>query len=87
MSNGRDRSAGAGAVFLWLGLGILSVAALPLPSPQDDAQIRPRSDYMRDILSRNTKAIGLIADPILQKMMSQTGRKWAVRSSARHILD
>jgi hypothetical protein len=42
---------------------------------------------MSSILSRNTKAIGLIADPTLQKMMSQTGRKWAIRSSARHILD
>jgi hypothetical protein len=87
MSNGRDRIAGRRAVLLWLGLAALSAAALPLPSPQDDIQLRPKSDYMRDILARNTKAIGLIADPILQKMMSQTGRKWAVRSSARHILD
>jgi hypothetical protein len=87
MSRGKDRIAGGRAVFLWLGLAALSAAALSLPSPQDDAQIRPRSDYMSSILSRNTKAIGLIADPTLQKMMSQTGRKWAIRSSARHILD
>jgi hypothetical protein len=72
---------------LWLGLAAISSALTPAAPPQNDAQIRPRSDYMGQILSRNTKTIGLLQDRTLQRMMSQTGRKWAVRSSARHILD
>ncbi|MCX6559008.1 MAG: hypothetical protein NTZ26_00710 [Candidatus Aminicenantes bacterium] len=74
-------------MILWLGLATLSVALAPAATPQNDAQIRPKSDYMGSILSRNTKTIGLLQDRTLQRMMSQTGRKWAVRSSARHILD
>lgn len=74
-------------MLLWLGLSALSAATLPLPSPQEDPPIRTRSDYMSSILSRNTKALGLREDRTLQRMMSQTGRKWAVRSSTRHILD
>lgn len=74
-------------MILWLGLAVLSAALAPAAPAQNDAQIRPRSDYMGQILSRNTKTIGLLQDRTLQRMMSQTGRKWAVRSSARHILD
>jgi len=71
----------------WLALAALAAASTPAGPPQNDSQIRPQSDYMAQILSRNTKAIGLREDGTLQRMMSQTGRKWAVRSSARHILD
>jgi hypothetical protein len=75
------------AVLLWLGLASFSAVLAAAALPQNDSQIRPQTDYMSSILSRNTKAIGLREDRTLQKMMSQTSRKWAVRSSARHILD
>jgi hypothetical protein len=78
---------GGRAVLVWLALAALSVATAPVGLTQGDSQIRPQSDYMSQILSRSTKAIGLREDATLQRMMSQSGRKWAVRSSARHILD
>jgi hypothetical protein len=84
----RSSNQGGGrTVLVWLALAALSGAVAPAGLPQNDNQIRPPSDYMSQILSRSTKAIGLREDIALQRMMSQTSREWAVRSSARHILD
>ena len=58
------------------------------PSAQENSSaIRPRSDYMNSILSRNTKPIGLKEDRRLRTLLGQSNRKWAIRSSVRHILD
>lgn len=87
MKRRNDGRVGGRAVLVWLALAALSGAMAPAGPPQNDSQIRPQSDYMSQILSRSTKAIGLREDATLQRMMSQSSRKWAVRSSARHILD
>jgi hypothetical protein len=87
MTSGGFRRGRGQAVFSWIGLAVLSTALFPAALTQTDNRIRPETDYMSSILSRNTKAIGLREDKALQRMMSQSGRKWAARSSARHILD
>ncbi len=67
---------------------ILLLAGAGGPSAQENSNaIRPRSDYMSSILSRNTKPIGLKEDRRLRTLLNQSNRKWAIRSSVRHILD
>jgi hypothetical protein len=56
-------------------------------SQQDAAAGRPGTDYMRDVLRRNTKPIGLKEDKLLQKLLKQSNTKWAIRAGGRHILD
>jgi len=56
------------------------------PQETDPAR-RPATDYMRSLLSQNTKPLGVKVDKSLQRLMRQPATVWAVRASRRHILD
>jgi len=47
---------------------------------------KPDYDYMRSILSRNTKPLGLKDNLPLRRFLSQPSFIWAIRSGGRHIL-
>jgi hypothetical protein len=70
-----------------LGLGLLLAPGGPNRAQQNESSVRPGTDYMRDVLRRNTKPIGLKEDKLLQKLLKQSNMKWAIRASGRHILD
>jgi hypothetical protein len=80
---GRRRAAAA----VLLGLGILLAPGGANRAQQNGSANRPGADYMRDVLRRNTKPIGLKEDKLLQELLKQSNMKWAIRSSGRHILD
>ena len=77
---------------LWLGgLALLAAAAL---HSQDAAPARPSepsrkqsTDYMSTILQRDTNQLGLKEDPDLTRLLKQPSIDWAIRASARHILN
>jgi hypothetical protein len=80
---GRKRSVAAAGAILFLLL-----AGAPNRAAQQNGSIaRPGTDYMKDVLRRNTKPIGLKEDKLLQKLLKQSNMKWAIRSGGRHILD
>jgi hypothetical protein len=70
-----------------LGLGLLLAPGGANRAQQNGAANKPGADYMRDVLRRNTKPIGLKEDKLLQELLKQSNMKWAIRSSGRHILD
>ncbi len=72
----------AAAVFFVLISGGMDRAA-----QQNRTAVRPGTDYMKDVLRRNTKPIGLKEDKLLQKLLRQSNMKWAIRAGGRHILD
>ncbi len=76
----------AAAIFLGLGF-LLASGGADRAAQQNSSTARPGADYMRDVLRRNTKPIGLKEDKLLQKLLKQSNMKWAIRSSSRHILD
>ena len=65
--------------------------SLPSPdtpvAPQEYPAGKPKSDYMSQILGRNTKPLGLKEDLALRRLLRQPAIKWAIRASQRHILD
>jgi hypothetical protein len=71
----------------FLALGILLAPGGPNRAQQNGSTVRPGADYMRDVLRRNTKPIGLKEDNLLQKLIKQSNMKWAIRATGRHILD
>lgn len=80
---GRKR-AGAAAIGL---LFLLLAGGANRASQQDSTSVRPGTDYMKDVLRRNTKPIGLKEDKLLQELLRQSNMKWAIRAGGRHILD
>jgi hypothetical protein len=82
----RQKKTSVLAVLAWA-LVLASARGARPAGVQDNTRIRPKTDYMSSILSRNTTPIGLRENQTLQKMLRQTNRKWAIRSSIRHILD
>lgn len=69
-----------------LGLGQQTPPGDREPQETDPAR-RPATDYMRSLLSQNTKPLGVKVDKSLQRLMRQPATVWAVRASRRHILD
>ena len=71
--------------------GALGLAQQTPPSDggprETDPARRPATDYMRSLLSQNTKPLGVKVDKSLQRLMRQPATVWAVRASCRHILD
>ncbi len=78
----KRRAVAAGAVFFLLISGGMDRAA-----QQNGSTARTGTDYMRNVLRRNTKPIGLKEDKLLQELLKQSNMKWAIRASVRHILD
>lgn len=70
-----------------LGIGLLLAPGGTNRAQQSGSTVRPGTDYMKDVLRRNTKPIGLKEDKLLQKLLKQSNMKWAIRASGRHILD
>jgi hypothetical protein len=66
--------------------GVISVSNLN-PSPQETPVKKPKYDYMSTFLSRNTSPLGLKEDIFLKQLLKQPRINWAIRASARHILD
>jgi hypothetical protein len=66
--------------------GVIFVSNLS-PSPQESPVKNPKGDYMSKFLSMNTNPLGLKEDIFLKKILKQPRIKWAIRASARHILD
>jgi len=56
-------------------------------APQEYPASKPKSDYMSQILGRNTKPLGLKEDLALRKLLRQPAIKWAIRAGQRHILE
>jgi hypothetical protein len=89
--------AGAGPAIVVLLLGaspIQETKPPPSPSsfdtpvaPQEYPVKKPKSDYMSQILGRNTKPLGLKEDLAVRRLLRQPAIRWAVRSGQRHILD
>jgi len=88
---------GAGPVILLL-LLLLGASSLqennPPPlsqdlpvAPQEYPARKPKSDYMSQILGRNTKPLGLKEDLALRRLLRQPAIKWAIRAGQRHILN
>jgi hypothetical protein len=78
------RAAGMAVLFLCLAGGGRPQSLNP--GVQEPAR-KPPTDYMSTFLSRNTKALGLKENKDLTRMMKQSSIDWAVRSTARHLLD
>jgi len=58
------------------------------PGRQTETPVKkPGADYMSEIISRNTKPLGLTDNPTLTSLLKQPSINWAVRAAARHILD
>lgn len=55
-------------------------------NPPRDIQ-QPKYDYMSTFLSRSTQPLGLKDAPEIRALLEQAPAKWAVRATARHILD
>jgi hypothetical protein len=87
--------AGAGPFIFLLFLGASPLQENTPPPPGQDAPAapreypaqQPRSDYMSQILGRNTRPLGLKEDLALRKLLRQPAIRWAVRSGERHILN
>ena len=76
------------AFLLAAALGLGQQTPPPDNEPQEaDAAKRPATDYMRSLLSQNTKPLGVKVDKSLQRLMRQPTIAWAARASRRHILD
>jgi hypothetical protein len=56
-------------------------------APQQYPADKAKSDYMSQILGRNTKPLGLKEDLALRRLLRQPAIKWAIRAGQRHILD
>ena len=69
-----------------LGLGQQTPPVDNEPQESDPAR-RPATDYMRSLLSQNTKPLGVKVDKSLQRLMRQPTIAWAARAARRHILD
>lgn len=48
---------------------------------------KPRQDYMKTLLSRNTKPLGLKENKTLNTLLEQPHIKWVIRSEMTHILN
>jgi len=86
---------GAGPFIFLLFLGASPPQENPPPPPAQETPVSPReyptqkpkSDYMSQILGRNTKPLGLKEDLALRKLLRQPAIRWAIRSGHRHILN
>lgn len=54
---------------------------------ETDPAKRSATDYMRSLLSQNTKPLGVNVDKSLQRLLRQPTIAWVARSAGRHILD
>jgi hypothetical protein len=89
------RGAGPVIIVFLLGASPLQEKNPPPSPPSSDTPItpqeypvkKPKSDYMSQILGRNTKPLGLKEDLALRRMLRQPAIKWAIRAGQRHILD
>ncbi len=83
----------AAAVFLGLLIGGLRLGGGFRPQDPDKKDTNPQQiqkpnmDYMSTYLSRSTRPLGLIDDPVVKEMLNQSSAKWAIRAGARHVLD
>ena len=68
---------------------LAAVALLAAAPPQERPPAKkPKWDYTSTFLNaRTTTPLGLKENPLLKKMLRQSGTKWAIRSGFRHILD
>jgi len=69
-----------------IGRGQPTPAAENPPQETDPAR-RPPTDYMRSLLSQNTKPPGVKVDKSLERLMRQPAIAWTARAARRHILD
>jgi hypothetical protein len=76
----------------WRGvLGLLLAVFLhaqdAAPGRQSEPPQKPANDYMGRVMLRNTNQLGLKEDPALTRLLKQPSVDWAIRASARHILN
>ncbi len=75
-------------LFLAAALGLAQTTAPPEKGLQDaDPAKRPTTDYMRSLLSQNTKPLGVKMDKSLLRLNRQPTIAWVARAARRHILD
>jgi len=55
--------------------------------PQEYPAQKPKSDYMSQILGRNTKPLGLKEDLAVRRLLRQPAIRWAIRAGHKHILN
>ena len=89
----RKRVFWAAAICLGLLIGGLGLAGGFRSQEPDEKETNPQQiqkpnmDYMSTYLSRSTRPLGLIDDPVVKEMLDQSPAKWATRAGARHVLD
>lgn len=57
------------------------------PGGQTEPPKKQTNDYMSSVMLRNTNQLGLKEDPALTRLLKQPSVDWAIRASARHILN
>jgi hypothetical protein len=57
------------------------------PVRQNEPPKKQANDYMSSVLQRDTNQLGLKEDPALTRLLKQPSIDWAIRASARHILN
>ncbi len=67
---------------LLLSSGFFSPTAAAIPETR-----LIQDDYMSALLARNADPLGLKENPELQRLLSQSSVKWAVRSHRKHVLN
>jgi len=64
-------------------IGLILYASGNRQDTQED-----QTEYMSKVLTRSTEPLGLLKEnPGLERYLSQSGVKWAVRAGKRHILN
>jgi hypothetical protein len=67
---------------------VLTLRSQDSPSGQDNQPIRrPPTDYMSTWMNQNTRPLGLRENRKYARLINQPRINWAIRASARHILD
>jgi hypothetical protein len=76
--------------WIW-GLGLILAAFLhsqdAAPVRQNEPPRKQANDYMRSVLQRDTAQLGLKEDTALTRLLKEPSINWAIRASARHILN
>ena len=72
---------------LGLLLAVFLQAQDAAPGRQTDPPKKQTNDYMRLVMLRNTNQLGLKENPTLTRLLKQPSVNWAIRASARHILN
>ncbi len=79
-----------GIVSLMPGQGRFSPSkTLPEADPYQQGYTSGKTteDYLQNVLSRDTKPLGLKENVVLRNLLRQPAIKWAIRAGIRHSLD